>query len=60
MNMNSKVIASIVGGLLMLLLSLPMLVGGTQGMLFWALFGVLALGLAVALTYLITNRRQQR
>ena len=60
MNKNTKVLAGIIGGLLGVLLMLPILTGGTGGTLFTVLFWMLAIGLAATLIFTITNRRQQR
>jgi hypothetical protein len=57
--MNQTPIASIIGGLLVVLLLLPILVGGTGSSLFWLLFGLLALALAASLFFAITHRHPQ-
>ena len=57
--MNQTSIASIIGGLLVVLLLLPILVGGTGSSLFWLLFGLLALALAASIIFAITHRHPQ-
>ena len=59
MNENPSTIAGIIGGLLVVLLLLPILVGGTGNSLFWLLFRLLALTLAASIFFAITNRRPQ-
>jgi hypothetical protein len=59
MSQNSSTIASIIGGLLVVFLGLPILVGGTRGTLFWMLFWGLALGLAATLIFAIATRSHQ-
>jgi hypothetical protein len=49
MNKNMKAIASILGGLLVVLMILPILTGGTEGTLFTVLLWVLALGIVTRL-----------
>ena len=60
MNKNSKVIASILGGLLLVVLILPISMGGTGGTLFWVVFWVLAIAIAATLIFAFANRRQPR
>jgi len=59
MNKNSKVIVTIVSGLLGILLMLPILTRGMGNMMFWVLLGVLAI-LTTMLVFSVTDRRQQR
>ena len=59
MNNNLSTIASIIGGLLVALLLLPISVGGTGSTLFWLLFGLLALALIAAIFFAITHRHPQ-
>lgn len=49
-------IASIIGGLFVVLLLLPLSLGGTGSSLFWLLFWLLILAIAAAIYYAITNR----
>jgi len=59
MNQNLSTIGGIIGGLLLVLLLLPILVGGTGSSLFWLLFGLLALALTASIFFAITHRRAQ-
>jgi len=59
-NENLSTIAGIIGGLLVVLLLLPISVGGTGSSLFWLLFWLLALALAASVFFAITHRRPQR
>lgn len=59
MNENMSTIAGIIGGLLVVLLLLPILVGGTGNSLFWLLFWLLTLALAASIFFAITNRHSQ-
>jgi hypothetical protein len=59
MNENPSTIAGIIGGLLVVLLLLPILVAGTGNSLFWLLFWLLALALAASIFFAITHRRTQ-
>jgi hypothetical protein len=56
MNNNLSTIAGVIGGLLVVLLLLPISVGGTGSALFWLLFWLLLLALAASVYYAITNR----
>ena len=60
MNKNSIGIASLLGGLLITILILPISMGGTGGTLFWVVFWALAIAIAATLLFAITNRRQRR
>jgi hypothetical protein len=60
MNKNSIGIESLLGGLLITILILPISMGGTRGTLFWVVFWVLAIAIAATLIFAITNRPQRR
>ena len=55
MTKNSKIIASILGGLLLVLLILPISIGSTGGTLFTVSFWVLSIGLVATLIFAIAN-----
>ena len=57
---NSRVLESIIGGLLVVLLILPISMGRRGGTLFWMVFCVLALYLAATVTFAIVNRHHRR
>jgi hypothetical protein len=52
-------IAGIIGALLLVILLLPILLGGTANPGFWSLFWALVLCLVAALYYAITHRHRQ-
>ena len=58
MNTKLSTIAGIIGGLLIVLLLLPLSLGGTGSELFWLLFQLLLLALAASLYYAATHRSQ--
>ena len=60
MDKNSKTIPSIVGGLLVVLIGLAVVMGGTEGKLFTVVFWALAMSLAATLIFAITSRRHPR
>jgi flagellin-like protein len=60
MNANTKVIAGIVGSLLLVAVAFPLLVGSTTGTLFTVLLWLLALGIVLTLVFAYTNRRYPR
>ncbi len=60
MNANTKVIAGILGSLLLVVVAVPLLVGSTTGTMFTVLLWILALGITLALVFAYTNRRYPR
>jgi hypothetical protein len=59
MSRNLSTIGGIIGGLLVVLLLLPISFGGTRSALFWLAFGILALALIAAIFFAITHRHPQ-
>jgi hypothetical protein len=58
MDTNRATLASIIGGVLLVLFMLPISMGGVGGTLFWIVFGVLVLYLIATIIFAIVHRRQ--
>ena len=58
MDTNRTTLASIIGGLLLVIFMLPLMMGGIGGTLFWAVFWILALYLIATIIFAIVNRRR--
>ena len=58
MDTHRTTLASLIGGLVVALLMLPISFGGTGSTLFWVVFAVLALYLAATIAFAIVNRRK--
>jgi hypothetical protein len=58
MDTHRTTLASIISAVLVVLLMLPILMGGVGGTLFWTVFGVLALYLVATIIFAIVNRRR--
>jgi hypothetical protein len=55
---NRITLASIVGGLLLVIFILPIAMGGVGGTLFWVVLAVLTLYLVATIMFAIANRRR--
>jgi biotin transporter BioY len=58
MDTHRTTLASMISAVLVVLLMLPILMGGVRGTLFWAVFGVLALYLVATIIIATVNRRR--
>jgi len=58
MDNNRITLASIIGALVVVLLMLPIALGGTGSALFWVVFWLLALYLAATIIFAVVNRRR--
>lgn len=56
MDGNLSTVAGVIGGLLIVLVLLPVLVGGTGSSLFWLLLWLLVLALVASIFFAMTHR----